>query len=195
MTGSVSHKSVPLLRHGILLICLGTAVCALGSFMAKPFGAQLGYTFAGAAIGVCLLIVLVTLGRREMQTIPQRITGVFLAVGALMVCFVAFSAIQTGSFAIPVVGVLACLLGLFWSSWYVSFSFTFPPRSPQAIGLCSLAAANSSLGIILATRTDYGKLSMVVTAGCYMIVLGVQVYLLAAFLYRELVRAKVFDRG
>jgi len=195
MTGSVPHKSVPLLGHGILLICLGTAVCALGSLMAKPVRAPLGYIIAAAAIATCLVMVLATFGRRETKTIPRPVITAFLAVGSVMVCFMAFSAIQTGLLEIPVVGVLACLLGLFWSSWYMSLAFKFPPRSPQAVGLCSLAVANSSLGIILATRTGYSKLSIVVAAGCYIIVLGVQVYLLAALLYRELVRVKVFDRG
>lgn len=194
MTGSVPHKSVPLLGHGILLICLGTAVCALGSLMAKPVRAQLGYVIACAAIATYLLVVLAVFGRQETKAIPQRIFTVFLAVGSVMVCFMALSAIQTGLFDIPVVGVLSCLLGLFWSSWYISLALKFPSRSPQAVGLCSLAAANSSLGIILATRTGSGKLSVVVAAGCYIIVLGVQVYLSAALLYRELVRAKVFDR-
>lgn len=194
MTGSIPHKSVPLLKHGILMICLGTAVCALGSLMGKPIRAQLGYIIAGTVIAACLLVVLITLGRRETQAFPQRMATAFVAVGFLMVCSMLFSIIQSGSFDIPIVGVLACLLGLFWSSWYVSLAFKFPPSSPQAVGLCSLAAANSSFGVILATRTSYGKLSIVIASGCYIIVVGVQIYLTAALLYWELMRAKVPDQ-
>jgi len=176
------------------MITLGTAVCALGSAMAKPIHQELGYVVAATAIGGYLLIALLSAGLREKQAFSRRITTGYIAAGSMMVCYTIFMAIQSNSFEMPVVSLLAGLLGLFWGSWYLTIAFTFPPASPQAVGLCALAAANSSFGVILGTRAELSKLTTVTVSGCFAILLGIQIYLTAVMFHHELMREKVFDR-
>jgi len=156
--------------------------------MAKPIHQDLGYIIAALIIGGYLLIALLSAGLRP----PRRIATAYIGVGLIMVSYALVSAIQ--SKPLELVGLLAGLLSLFWGAWYLSIAFTFLPTSPQAVGLCALAAANSSLGVILGTRTEVSKLSTVTVCGCYTILLGIQIYLTAAMLHRELMREKVPDR-
>src|SRR5437660_12578393 len=167
------------------MIALGTAVCATGSLMARPIRAPLGYIVAAALIGVCLLMSYVCFGVRHKRAMPWRVIAAYIAVGSLMVCYTVFSAIYWGWLEAPVVGLFAGLLALLWAGWFVALAFTFPPASPQAIGLCALAAANSSFGFILASRTGLTRLTAVTAAGCYTILLGVEIYLTAVMLHRE----------
>jgi hypothetical protein len=187
-------ESDSLLKHGILMITLGTAVCALGSVMAKPIHQGLGYLIAATAIGTCLLIALLSTGLWRRPESSRRIATAYIAVGSAMACYAIFMEIQLNSPDIAVVSLLAGLLGLFWGSWYLTTAFTFPPSSSQAMGLSIVAAANSSFGVILGTRTELSKLTTVTVSGCYVILLGVQIYLTAVMFHREMVREKVFDR-
>lgn len=183
-----------LLKHGVLMIALGTATCALGSVMARPAHQQLGYVVAAMLLGAGLLFALLRLEFRGTRALPRRVTAAYIATGLLMVCYVAYSTVQGGLLDTPLVGLLAGLIGLYWSSRYMALASTFKALSPQAIGLCALAAANSSMGVILATRTGLSKLGVVTMAGCYVILLGVQVYLAAVVLYREVMRENVLER-
>ena len=183
-----------LLKHGVLMIALGTAVCGLGSLMAKPIHQQLGYVLAAIFLGAGLLFALLVPGHRVMRGLPRLVTAAYVAIGLLMVCYVAFSAIQGGSLEMPVVGLLAGLLALYWASRYITLACSFQAYSPQAIGLSALAAANSSFGVILATRIGLSKLGIVTLAGCYIIILGVQIYLTAVALHREVMREGTIER-
>jgi hypothetical protein len=183
-----------LLKHGVLMIALGTVVSALGSVMAAPIHEQLGFVLAAMLLGAGLLVALLTMGFRGMRALPRPVTAAYMAAGLLMVCYAAYSAIQGESLEIPLVGLLAGLIGLHWASSFLALASTYKGFSPQAIGLCALAAANSSLGVILATRIGISKLGAVTMAGCYVIFLGVQVYLAAVVLYREVMREGVFER-
>jgi hypothetical protein len=184
------RTSFDLTKHGILIIALGTLVCALGSLMARPVHEQLGYVLAAAATAACLLIAFVSFGIRQARPVPQRLIRAYFAAGiASIVCCMAFWLIQPGNIEVRAVGILAGLLGLFWGSCYMRLAFYFQPRSFQARTLSILAAMTSCFGIIVATRTGLSKLGAVTTVGCYMIMLGVQIYLTAAFLHREAARA------
>lgn len=194
MMRSAHPSSDSLLKHSVLMIASGTAVCATGSLMAKPVRMELGYSVAGAFIAACLLIALASFGIRHKKAIPVGVLAAYIAMGALMVSYTAFSAIYLGWPETSVVGLFAGLLAMLWAAWFVTVAFNFPPRSPQGIGLCALAAANSSFGLILCTRTGLTRFSVVTAAGCYTILLGVQVYMAAVLLHRELARERAFDR-
>lgn len=185
------RTSFDLTKHGILTIVLGTLVCALGSLMARPVNEQLGYILASAVTAICLAIAFVSFGIRQARPVPQRLIRSYFAAGiASMVCCMAFWLIQPGSIDIRVVGVIAGLLGLFWGSCYMRLAFYFQPKSYQARTMSILAAMTSCFGIIIATHTGLSKLGAVTADGCYMIMLGVQVYLTAAFLHREAARVR-----
>jgi hypothetical protein len=183
-----------LTNHGVLMIGLGTALCALGSLMARPMREQIGYALAAALTAICLLIACISLGIRENRIIPQRLAAIYLMAGASsIVCCLVFWLIQSASIDLRVLGVLAGLVGLFWGFCYMRLAFQFQTSSIKAPILCAMAATTSSIGIILATRSGLSKLSSVTSVGCYMTLLGVQIYLTAAFLHREYVEARVID--
>ena len=180
------RTSFDLTKHGILMIALGTMVCALGSLMARPAHEQLGYILAAALTAVCLLIAFVSFGIRQTGPVPRSLITAYFGAGiASIACCMTFWLIQPGSIDLYVVGILAGLLGLFWGSCYMRLAFYFPPKSVQASTLSILAAISSSFGIIVATRTGLSRLGVVTADGCYMIILGVQVYLTSAYLHRQ----------
>lgn len=178
------------------MIVMGTTVCAIGSLMAKPTREELGYVLAAALIAMCLLITLLSLGSRTQWVPQRRLLPTYLVGGAsLIVCCIISWLIQPGLLDIRVIGILAGLLGLAWGSWHMKLAFHFQSNSFQACTISVLAAATSSFGILLATRAGSSKLTAVISVGCYMIVLGVQVYLTAAFLHREVARERALERS
>jgi hypothetical protein len=195
MATMLKAMSLSLTRYGVLMMGLGTVICALGSLMAKPSNEQFGYVVAEVLTALCLVIVCVSAGLRENRTLSQRLMTVSLVAGGLsIVCCLIFWLIQSASVDLRLLGVLAGLHGLFWGAWYMRLAFQFESNSIKQVTLVALAATTSSLGIILATRSGLSKLSSVTAVGCYMIALGLQLYLTSAFLYREYARATVLSR-
>jgi len=159
--------------------------------MARPAHEQLGYILATAVTAGCLLIAMISFGIRQTGPVPPRLIRAYFSAGvASIACCIVFWLIQPGSFDVRVVGILAGVLGLFWGSCYMRLAFYFQPKSMQARTLSILAAITSSFGIIVATRTGLSRLGVVTAVGCYMIMLGIQVYLTAAFLHLETARVR-----
>jgi predicted secreted protein len=183
-------------KHGVLMIAFGTALCALGSVMVRPMREQTGYVVAAVLTALCLLTAWFSLGIRPNAPATRRQSRVYLMGGAAsIVCSLLFWLVQSASIDLRVVGVLAGLVGLLWASWYMRLAYQFQSSSIKAAVLCGLAATTSSIGIIVATRSGLSKLSSVTTVGCYLIILGAQIYLTAVFLHREHARAVIIDRG
>jgi hypothetical protein len=196
MTRLLNTDSNSLTRHGVAIIIIGTTVCALGSVMSRPAREDLGYVLAVALTAMCLLITLLSLGSRHQWMPQRRLVPAYLAGGAsLIACYIISWLIQPGLIDIRLIGVLAGLLGLVWGSWYMKLAFHFQSNSFQAGTMSVLAVATSSLGIVLAIRAGSSKITAVVSVGCYMIILGAQVYLTAAYLQRELMRERALERS
>ena len=177
------------------MIGLGTSICALGSIMAKPTYEQLGYVMAAALTILCLVIACLSVGIRENGTYPQRLTTVYLVAGASsIICCLVFCLIQSASADLRLLGIVAGLHGLFWGAWYMKLAFEFQSSSVKQLTMVALAGTTSSLGIIIAAGTGLTRFGSVTAVGCYMIVLGMQLYLTSAFLYREYARAVVLNR-
>jgi hypothetical protein len=188
-------SNLRLTKHGVLMIALGTLVCALGSLMARPVREQVGYILAAVLTAACLLIAFRSLGLVTRSTMPQQLIRIYLAGGVLSIaCCMIFWLVQPGGMDIRVLGILAALLGLFWASCYMRLAFHFRANAIQSGAFSILAATTSSLGIVLAARSGLSKLDVVTADGCYMILLGIQAYLTAAFLHRELGRVQTIDR-
>jgi hypothetical protein len=196
MAAALALQSKSLTKNGVLMIGLGTALFALGSLMAKPINEQFGYLLAEVLTALCLVLVCVTAGIRENDALPRRLGAVYLAAGAAsIVCCFALWLVQSASVDLRLLGILAGLHGLVWGAWYLRLAFRFQANSIKQLTLVAAAATTSSLGIILATRPGLSKLSSVTAVGCYMIVLGMQLYLTSAFLYREYARATADSRN
>jgi uncharacterized membrane protein HdeD (DUF308 family) len=192
MAAMPETKSKSLTKNGVLMIGLGTTLCAMGSLMAKPMNEQLGYLLAEVLTALCLLLVFASVGIRENNALPQRLSAVYLAASvASIVCCLVFWLIQSASADLRLLGILAGLHGLVWGAWYLRLAFQFRSNSVKQLMLVATAATTSSLGMILATQPALSKLGSVTVVGCYMIVLGVQLYLTSAFLYREYARATI----
>ena len=195
MAAALKLKSKSLTKNGVLMIGLGTALCGLGSLMAKPINEQSGYLLADLLTALCLLLVCVSVGIRENTVLPQRLSAVYLTAGAAsIVCCLVFWLVQSASADLRLLGILAGLHGLVWGAWYLRLAFQFQSNSTKQLMLVVTAATTSSLGIILATRPGLSKLGSVTAVGCYMIILGMQLYMTSAFLYREYAKATV-DSG
>jgi len=195
MAAALESKSKSLTKNGVLMIGLGTVLCALGSLMAKPMNEQLGYLLAEVLTALCLLLVCVSVEVRANKALPQRLSAIYLAAGAAsIVCCLVVWLIQSATADLRLLGILAGLHGLVWGAWYLRLAFQFQSNSIKQLTLVATAATTSSLGIILATRPGLSKLGSVTAVGCYMIVLGMQLYLTSAFLYREYARATVLSR-
>jgi hypothetical protein len=196
MAAALESRSKSLTKNGVLMIGLGTMLCALGSLMAKPMNEQLGYLLAEVLIALCFLLVCVSVWIRANKALPQRLRAIYLAAGtASIVCCLVFWLIQSASADLRLLGILAGLHGLVWGAWYLRLAFQFRSDSIKQLMMVGTAATTSSLGIILATRSGLSKLSSVTAVGCYMIILGLQLYLTSAFLYREYARATVHSRN
>jgi hypothetical protein len=188
-------SNLQLTKQGVLMIALGTLVCALGSLMARPVREQVGYILAAVLTAVCLLIAFRSMGILKTRAMPQNLMRIYLAGGILsIVCCMVFWLVQPGNLDIRALGILAALLGLFWSSCYMRLAFQYSANPIQSGMFSILAAITSSFGIILATRSGLSRLGVVTADGCYMILLGVQVYLTAVFLHREVARTQTLGR-
>ena len=133
MAAALESKSKSLTKNGVLMIGLGTTLCALGSLMARPMNEQLGYLLAEVLTALCLLLVCASVGIRENNPLPQRLSAVYLAAGAAsIVCCLIFWLVQSASADLRLLGILAGLHGLVWGAWYLRLAFQFQSNSDQA---------------------------------------------------------------
>jgi hypothetical protein len=172
--------------QGVLMLCLGMALSALGSVMANPLHAELGYGLAAVLTSLCLLVAVIHLGVLEVREGSRRPVAIYLlAAGSSITCWLIFWLAQSASADIRFLGILAGLHGLFWGLWYVRLAIRFQSYAAKAVVLCFLAASTSCVGIILATWPELTKLSSVTVVACYLSFIGTQILLTAAFLHRE----------
>src|ERR1700748_454349 len=130
MTAALELKSKSLTNNGVLMIGLGTALCGLGTLMARPINEQLGYLSAEVLTALCLVIVCVSIGMREDRSFPRVLSSVYLAAGAVsIVCCLIFWLVQSASADLRLLGILAGLHGLVWGAWYLRLAFQFQPNS------------------------------------------------------------------
>ena len=177
-----------LMGHGVLMLCLGIALCSLGSLMTNPMVDESGYTVAVVLTALCLLItgLIAYLGALANRARHLRQVAIYLLVGAFSIaCWLIFWLIQSAPVDIRLLVLLAGLHGLFWGLWYVRLAFHFQAYPRKAAVLCVLAGTTSSLGIILATQSQLTEINAVTAVACYTMFIGVQILLTAAYLYRE----------
>ena len=179
---------------GGLMIGLGMALAVLGSMMSNPIREQVAYASASILTALCLVIAVFLLGIPETRNLPRDVVTVCLLVGALSIAFcLIYWLLQSTAMDIHLLGMLAASHGLFWGAWYMRLAFHFRSSPIKALVLCALAATTASFGIVVGTRFEPTKFGCVTTVGCYMIGLGIQIFITAAFLRREYARERVFE--
>jgi hypothetical protein len=178
---------------GGLMIGLGMALGVLGSLMSNPSREQIGYASAVILTALGLLTALFVLGISERKTLPrQSASGYPLADGVSIACCLVYWLVQSAFVDLRLLAVMAALHGLFWGAWYLRLAFQFRANSKKSLVLCTVGAATSSFGIVLGTISGFTRFSCVSAVGCFMIGLGIEIFVTAAFLHREYAREQVF---
>src|ERR1019366_9025191 len=132
--------------QGVLMLCLGMTLSALGSVMANPIHTESGYALAAALTALCLLIAGVYLAVTETRARLRRSAAIYLLVGVPpIVCWMIFWLIQSASSDIRLLVMIAGMHGLFWGLWYLRLAFRFQSHSVKAVLLCILGATTSCL--------------------------------------------------
>ena len=175
-----------LIGHGVFMVSLGIALNVFGFFMADPYLSALGYTMAVVLTVLGLLIPGVYLGVLENREGHRRPAKIYLLVGTFSIaCWLIFWLIQSAPTDLRLLELLAGLHGLFWGLWYVRLALHFNTYARQAVVLSVLAAATSSIGLILATQSQMTQLGAVTAVACYMTFIGMQILFTAVYLHRK----------
>lgn len=179
--------------HGLLMLCLGMALSALGTIMTNPTHAELAYGVATALTSLCLVAAAIYLAVLVNRTVSRHSIAIYaLALSSAIACWAAFWLMQARSTDLNLLAMIAGLHGLFWGLWYVRLAFHFQSYAGKAVVLCTLAAITSGIGIVLGTWSELSRLSAVTSVACYMSILGIQILLTSLFLHRECEAEKQF---
>lgn len=185
--GRIWKDGTPLMvGHGAILLCLGMALCSLGSFMTNPKVEVLGYMVAIFLTAMCLIGQAIVACIRVLanKTWRRREFYIYILVGLFAcACWVVFWLFRLAPLNMLV--LLAGLEGLVWSLWYVEMTF-YLHGSPRKAGTLSvLAGTTSTMGIILSTRSGLSDISAVTGVACYITWIGIQTLLTVPYLFRN----------
>lgn len=175
-----------MMRHGIIMLCLGMALCSLGSFMTNPKVEASGYMMAVCLTAACLLsqAIFVFIRVMEDEIWRHREFYIYLCAGILFaVCWLVFWLNRLAP--LDTLVLLAGLQGLLLSLWYVGLALHLQVYPRKAGVLCVLAGLTSSLGIILSTQSDLSHISTLTAVACYITWIGIQTILTAPYLLRS----------
>jgi hypothetical protein len=187
--------SPSLVAYGVLTVCLGTALSAMGTFMTNPIREELGYLLAEVFTGLCLVIASVFAGAMRARVQSTRNVAIYLLAWTFSVlCWFVCWILQPSTEDFPLLLSLVGLHGLFWGLWCVRLAMDFRSLRSRAAILCLFGGITCSVGIILATRSGIGRLSAVTAAACYMLFLGTQTLVTAALLHRQFESKRVLAR-
>ena len=180
----VGHRF--LIGHGVFMLCVGMALCSLGSFMTNPRVEALGYIVAVFLTAMCLLgqALIVYNGLLADRACRRRELYIYFWVGIFsVVCWLGFWLYRLAP--LDVLVLLAGLYGLFWSLLYIGLTFHLHASHRKAGMLCVLAGITSVIGIILSTQSNLSDVSAVTAVACYLTWIGIQALLTAPYLFRN----------
>lgn len=185
-------RNPSLIAYGTLTVLLSMALFVIGSIMTNPLYEELGYLMSEVFTLLCLLLAsgytFLTMSDRGS---PHQSQTFGLALFASVLCWLVLWIQQPLSDSDRVLLSLVALHGLFWGARCVAISQQSGALSPRSITCLLIGAAACSAGIILATQSAITKLVAVTTAGCYMLCLGLQLFVVSLLLNRQTVQAPV----
>lgn len=172
---------------GVLMLSLGMALSALGSYMTNPSIEPAGYITAVLLTAACLLgpVLVAGIGISLNGKWRSREVCIYLWLGAFsVVCWLVFWLTHLAPLEMLV--LLAGFHGLFWSLCYVWLALHLQASPRKSAILCLLAGTTSSLGIILATHSNSTDISAVTAVACYITWIGIQNLLTVPYLFHNL---------
>lgn len=190
---STLHVGKPkfLMANGVLMLGLGMGLFALGSVMTNPVFEDSCYVVAILLTSLCLLITGAYYGALAIVDHRRCPISFYLLIGTLSIaCWLILWLIQSATFDIPLLDLLAGFQGVFWGMWYMRLAFGLKAHRNKATLLCIQAATTSFLGVILATQSQISRLTSVTEVACYSGFLGVQILFSSAYLFRECEKEK-----
>lgn len=173
--------------HGVLILCLGIALCCLGSFMTDPRVEAFGYTVAVFLTAACLVVPVFFACVAALVRKAWRRTAfyVYFVAGVLSVaCWLIFWLNRLAPLDMLV--LIAGLYGLVWSLWYVGLAFHLQADPRKAALLSVLAGTTAAVGIILSTQSDLSDISAVTAVACYITWIGLQTLVTVPYVFRNL---------
>lgn len=187
--------SPSLIAYGVLTLCLGMLLSAIGTFMTNPMREELGYLLCEVFTGLCLVIAGTFLGVMRARAQTTRNVAIYLlAWTASIICWFVCWILQPSTDDFLLLLSLAGLHGLFWGLWCVGLAVEFRSHKARAAVLCLFGGITCSLGIILATRSEINKLDAVTAAACFMLFLGTQTLFTAVLLHRQFEKQRALVR-
>ncbi len=172
--------------HGALILCLGLATCVLSSLMTSSPFAEMGYFIAVALSISCLLIVGIELGKSVLGERPHCPPGNYFVVGLMsIVCGCLFWLLGSAPTELRLLSLLVGAHGVIWGLWYFRLAFYLKSFPQKAALLSILAATTAFLGIAIAKEPELTQIRAVALAAYYAMFLGIQIFVTAAYLYRE----------
>src|SRR3954452_332121 len=111
-----------LLRCGVTMICAGTLVSAIGSLMVRPAFQRDGYIAVVLLIATCFVVALSFVRLKDRRTLSRPMAIAYVGVSSVMVCYMTVSVLPSSSSGVPVAGMLAGLLGLYWAASLMAFA-------------------------------------------------------------------------
>lgn len=185
--GRIWKVGTPLVMgYGVFLLCLGMALCSLGSFMTNPKDETSGYIVAVFLTALCLVgqAIVACIGVLADETWRRRKFYIHIVVGLFAIaCWVVFWMYRLAP--LDTLVLLAGMQGLFWSLWCIGMALRLQ-RYPRKAGmLCVLAGVTSTIGIVLSTQSRLSNISAVTAVACYITWIGTQTLLTVPYLFRN----------
>jgi hypothetical protein len=166
-----------LIAYGVLSVVLGMALFAIGSVMTDPTYEQVGYLVSEVFTLLCLLISAVfTFMMRSNKTCPRGFTVYGLALAVSVLCWLGLWIRQPFNDSDRILLSLVALHGLLWGARCVTMSAQSELSSGRSIALVLAGATACAAGIMLATQSGTTRLAAVTAAACYMLCLGLQLF-------------------
>jgi hypothetical protein len=176
-----------LAAHGALMLGVGLAACTLASLMVSPGFVQATYRIAVVLFASCLLITGFYFGKTVYGERPHLPIANYLITGLLsIVSWSILWLLRSAPVDLRFLSILAGMQGVLWGMWYVRLAFYLRNLPRKAALLCILAGTDSFLGMVLSTQSEHSQLSAVSTVAYYSMFIGIQIFLAAIYLYREM---------
>jgi hypothetical protein len=188
-------RNPSLVAYGALSVLLSMALFVIGTIVTNPVYEEPGYLVAEVLTFLCLLLSGVfTFLMRSERTSRSRSHAYGLALTVSILCWFVIWIQHPVSNADRVLMNLVALHGLFWASRCVVLARQSDALTAKSLLITVIGATACSTGIFLATRSGMTKLEAITAAACYMLCLGLQLFLVSLLITSPTATEVLADR-